>query len=179
MKPSLVSTPEAGMRLRHVLATLVALVSGGCAVASMLAGPGGVAYALLVDSRLAMKLPLPENWVANWVTEPVSAFVAKNPAGTSSLTIMMDPTEVSPRKMLAEVDRILGESSGKTGARDSVTGTVNGRAANGFQAHSGEHTATVFVVDHDRAIYMIIMDAATNADQEILDFIFARIRFTE
>lgn len=162
------------MRMRWSLVLLVLLL--GCATVNTQTGPGGVVYKAHDETRLALRFPLPETWTALWHETPDPKLVLANPTGTASLTIFLDPQAVSSQTVF---ENMLTRMKDDAQPAETLTGSVDGRKALGVRSRRAGRTATVFVVDHDRGIYVLLLDAATDADQLLLDFIFARLRFTE
>ncbi|MDP8224824.1 MAG: hypothetical protein P9L99_15805 [Candidatus Lernaella stagnicola] len=158
------------MRFRLVMILLVFLTA--CATAKMV-GPGGATLKTHTDKTLRMQIPVPEGWTVQWRNEPVRSLHIQEESGDSRIVVYVNPQAISARQVYEEIlkDRKYQDAA-------ALQGIVDERPALGLRKTKHGMTATAFVIDHDNGVYVMVMLADDAADQELMDFIFARVRFT-
>jgi hypothetical protein len=129
-------------------------------------------------ANLKLRLSLPPGWRAEWVTAPTAMLMVRAADGASKATVTLDPTASTIAKPLAEAREYV-ERKGATGRLQDLEGTVSGHKAVGFRLETREGTFTVFAIDHDRGIYVLIMSCRTPEGQAQLDDLFARMAIDE
>ncbi len=148
----------------------------GCATTTPLVGPDGGDYKVHTDRHLKIQLPVPSGWSVSSSKTPFPTLRVQmgGTEASAGLTVFLNPNAISA----AEVHKDL-LAARKSPPKQAIEGRVDGRQALGFRDSANGKTATAFVVDHDRGIYVIVMKATTPQEQATLDFIFARIRLLE
>lgn len=163
---------------RLVLALLVVFFAIGCATAPVILTPAGVACRSYENPTLKIRLPLPADWRADWKTEPTAMLTVHAPDDSASLVVTLDPLASAAEKVLEDAQKY-AEARQKSAAAEPLEGKFNGHRAVGYRIRDAAGTITVFAIDHDRGIYLLILTSRSTANQQTLDFILERLLFIE
>lgn len=165
---------------RYVLVFLLFFVAA-CASVPTVTGPGEIPYHVVTDETMKIRLPAPESWTAELRPVPISMFYVSPPSKGVELIVMLDPLALASGELLEKTRQYFKKMAPEMEPQ-YLTGTISGHAAQGFRATANNRTLTVFTVDHDRGIYVVLLvinKNATEQEREILDFIFQRLQIIE
>lgn len=130
--------------------------------------------------ELHLEVEVPADWRAEWLPAPTAALrIAPLDAGRqASMLISIDPLALQASDVIGKIEEELKNKGMKDGWT-ALIGNVGAHRAVGMQNVTPEIRMTLFAVDHDRGIYLIIMTASADDDQRRLDEIFSRICIKE
>lgn len=169
------------MQLRHNGFLLLLLFIFGCATTNSsplteTANVYGISYHVQECRELRLRVAVPTGWEAKWQPAPTAALriAPVDSANRSSLLISVDPLALKPSEVLEKLEPELAEKGMKDGWRVLI-GNVGSHQALGMESATPEARMTLFTVDHDRGIYLIVMTAYSEGDRRMLDEIFSRL----